>query len=54
MVGMTEISMGRKEAGADGVEREGGKERYGSYPYTEGSLALDRTRLVGITAFFLF
>ena len=24
MVGMTEISMGRKEAGADGVEREGG------------------------------
>ena len=52
MVGMTEISMGRKEAGADGVEREGEKERYGSYPYTDGSLALDRTRLVGITAVY--
>ena len=52
MVGMTEISMGRKEAGADGVEREGGKERYGSYPYIDGSLALDRARLIGITAVF--
>ena len=56
MDGMTEISMDGKEAGADGVEREGGRKRYGSYPYshTDGYLALDRTRLVGSAADWFF